>query len=132
MLVGDFNINPFEEGVIAAGGLHTVTTRQVASGRSRIVQQRRYPYFYNPMWSFFGDGSEGPPGTYYYRSGARVAYFWNMFDQVLVRPELMERFPNHELKILTADGEKSLLLPSGIPDRKGASDHLPVLFKLDL
>jgi hypothetical protein len=55
-----------------------------------------------------------------------------MFDQVLVRPELMDRFPNHELKILTAVGEKSLVSPSGVPDRKGASDHLPVLFKLDL
>ena len=61
VLVGDFNMNPFEAGVVAAGGLHAAMTRQIASESSRIVQQRRYPYFYNPMWSYFGDGSEGPP-----------------------------------------------------------------------
>ncbi len=55
-----------------------------------------------------------------------------MLLAVLLRPDLMDRFPSEELRILTEDGDSSLLSPSGLPDKAAGSDHLPVLFKLDL
>ena len=57
--------------------------------------------------------------------------FWNMFDQVLIRPELLDRFCNEDLEILETDGKKSLVNPSKTP-RKKISDHLPILFRLSL
>ena len=132
VLVGDFNMNPFENGVAGAAGLHAVMTKQIASKKRRTVLGEQYPFFYNPMWSCFADRTAGPPGTHYYERAEHVCCFWNVFDQVLLRPDLMDRFPSEELRILTEDGDSSLLSPSGLPDKAAGSDHLPVLFKLDL
>jgi hypothetical protein len=86
VIVGDLNMDPFEPGLVGAGGLHAMSTRHVAARGSRTVDGRDYPMFYNPMWSLLGDRADGPPGTYYYAAGGHVRYFWHMFDQVLVRP----------------------------------------------
>jgi hypothetical protein len=132
VLVGDLNMNPFEKGVIAAAGLHAVMTGAVASKGERTVQSRQYPFFYNPMWSHFGDARGTPPGTYYYESSEHDVYFWNMFDQVLLRPDLIPLFRNEDLEILVGDGTTSFLSERDIPNITVASDHLPILFKLNL
>ncbi|MEW5801928.1 MAG: hypothetical protein AB1847_07455 [bacterium] len=132
VLIGDFNMNPFESGVVSANGLHAVMSRYAAKKKTRVVNRREYPFFYNPMWSLFGDMSPGPPGTYYFSKSVQKVFFWNMFDQVLIRPDLLDLFSNEELKILDSDGNKSLLSSRGVPDAKVVSDHLPILFKLKL
>jgi len=132
VLVGDFNMNPFESGVVSANGLHAVMCRCIAEERARVVNETEYSFFYNPMWSFFGDASPCPPGTYYYRNSELKVFFWNIFDQVLIRPDLLGRFSNEDLKILNTDGDISLLSSRGMPNVKGGSDHLPILFKLTL
>lgn len=131
IIIGDFNMNPFEEGLTASHGFHAVMSKDVAQKNSRVVQGREHFFFYNPMWSFFGDIPKGPPGTYFYDNSDHVNYFWNMFDQVLVRPELMNLFPDDKLKIVTQADGQSLLNARGRPDGKLASDHLPVVFSLD-
>jgi len=130
VLVGDLNMNPFEPGVIGAGGLHAVMTRERANQMARVVQGERCPFFYNPGWGSFGDSSAGPPGTYHYSRGEHVTYFWNMFDQVLLRPELLRCFPMDGFQILTRTGDASLLSARGIPAQREFSDHLPILFRL--
>lgn len=131
VVTGDMNANPFDIGMVAANGLHgMMTQRQVARG-TRRVGGREYPYFYNPMWSFMGDLSEGSPGTYYYERGEHVNYGWNMFDQVLIRPSMIPLFDIGRLKILTSVGEELLVMKGGLPD-KSRSDHLPIVFGLKL
>ncbi|HGJ66428.1 TPA: hypothetical protein ENS27_13780, partial [bacterium] len=71
-------------------------------------------------------------GTYYYPNAEHESLFWYMFDQVLIRPELLGRFKNEDLSILTSDNEISFLNENGTPDKSIASDHLPLLLKLDL
>jgi hypothetical protein len=132
IVVGDLNMNPFEYGLVAAEGLHAVMSRGVAASGSRTVDGAERPYFYNPMWSLFGDATPGPPGTYYRRDGSQVCYFWNIFDQVLVRPEFLGRFRDEGVRVLTSAGGRSLLRKSGTPDAAGASDHLPLLFEVEL
>lgn len=132
ILVGDFNMSPFEDGVVNANGLHGVMSRRIATRRTRIVQDREYAFFYNPMWGLLGDASSDPPGTYYFSSAEHNSLFWHMFDQVLVRPDLMEKFNNASLRIVKSVGEIPFLLPSGMPDQRLASDHLPILFDLNL
>lgn len=132
VLVGDLNMNPFEIGIVSAEGLHAVMTRQVARKRKRRIQGRDYPYFYNPMWGFFGDLAETSPGTYYYEKSEDVCYFWNIFDQVMIRPDLLPVWKQENLQILTNDGAKSLLTVNGAPKKQSVSDHLPILFSLDI
>jgi len=129
VLVGDLNMNPFEAGVVGAAGFNATMARQVASRGSRSVQGERYPFFYNPMWGHFGDHRGNAGGSYYYDSGQHVNYYWNVFDQVLVRPELIPRFPVEELRIIASTPSRTLLSQQGRPDARVASDHLPLLSK---
>ena len=96
------------------------------------MQGRSYPFFYNPMWGHLGDWSDRPPGSYYYERAEHVSYFWNIFDQVLIRPKLLERFRSDELRIVDQAGDISLRTADGRPDHDTGSDHFPLLFRLDL
>lgn len=131
VVIGDMNTNPFDFGMVAAFGLHGMMSQGQAEKRTRTVGGREYPLFYNPMWSYMGDLSEGPPGTYHYERSEQVNYGWNMFDQVLVRPSMIPRFDFGCLEIVTSIGEESLLTERGIPD-KSRSDHLPIVFGIKL
>lgn len=123
-------MNPFEAGIVGAIGLHAVMSQSIARKGSRKIQGTDYPFFYNPMWGHFGDRNAGPDGTYYYQRAEQVNYFWNIFDQVLIRPELIDVFAKDELQILDHDGVESLVTPQNIPDSVNSSDHLPILFRL--
>lgn len=132
ILVGDFNMNPFEPGVVNANALHGVMSRHIAEKKGRVVQGKRYQFFYNPMWGLFGDATPGPPGTYYEARSEHMCLFWNMFDQVLIRPDLLHLFSKEDLEILTSDGETPFVSLHGFPNAEVASDHFPVFFRLQL
>lgn len=129
VIVGDLNMSPFEEGVMSSGGFHAVMTRSIAEQIKRTVNKEEHLFFYNPMWSLMGDASAGPPGTYYYRKSGPNSLFWYMFDQVLLRPQLLSVFRNEQLKVLEKSGQTDLLSRNGLPQ---PSDHLPLLFSLQI
>ncbi|MBL8795846.1 MAG: hypothetical protein JNM56_18220 [Planctomycetia bacterium] len=82
------------------------------------------------MWGLFGDRTPGPPGTYFYSGSGPGNPYWNIFDQVLLRPDIMDSLV--ELKIIDTDGQESLLTDRGRPRIATASDHLPILFRFNL
>jgi len=123
-------MNPFDVGVVGAHALNAVMTRELARKEKRTVASQPYRLFYNPMWGHFGDRTPGPPGTYFYAASTPGNYYWNVFDQVLLRPQLMDDLV--ELRILDTDGCTSLVTPKGYPRSAETSDHLPVLFRLNL
>ena len=81
------------------------------------------------MWGFFGDRTDGPPGTYYYRHGGHLSYDWNIFDQLLIRPDALPWF-HGDVEIVSRIGEVNLLGSDGRPDAEVGSDHLPIVFRL--
>ena len=129
ILCGDLNMNPFEDGVVQASGLHAMMTKTTVEAGTRTVQGREYPFFYNPMWGFFGDRTQGPPGTYYYRHSGHLSYEWNIFDQVLIRPEALPWFAD-DVEIVARIGDTELGRPDGRPNREIGSDHFPIVFRL--
>ena len=131
ILVGDFNMNPFEKGMISSHGLHAVVTRQIARVKSRRVAGSEYQFFYNPMWGLFGNHKPGPAGTHYFCRSTPDMYFWNMFDQVLIRSELLTSFQD-DLVIVDSVGTDSFLKQSGLPGASVGSDHLPLCFSVNL
>ena len=131
VVLGDLNVNPFEAGVVGAVGLHAVMSRDIAARMSRTVRGRQHRFFFNPMWGHIGERNDGPPGTYYYERAENVNYFWNVFDQILIRPELLGTFKNEDVRVLTRAGDVELVNAAGRPNRQAASDHLPVLLDLD-
>jgi endonuclease/exonuclease/phosphatase (EEP) superfamily protein YafD len=130
VVMGDFNSNPYEHGLVATDGLHAVMSKSTARRKMRRVSGKDFEFFYNPMWSCFGDTASRPSGTFYYEKAEHVNYFWHIFDQVLLRPTLLDGFAD-DVKILTMAGEMPLLDKNGRPDKERASDHLPILFSLD-
>ena len=77
-----------------------------------------------------GDAISDTAGSCYYDVGQHVNYFWNMFDQVLIRPELLEGYYPTQLSIVKSIGALSLVGREGRPDAS-FSDHLPIVFELE-
>ena len=57
---------------------------------------------------------------------------WNILDPVLIRPDLLQYWDDAELKVLTGTGNITFLDRDDKPDRKRFSDHLPILFALNI
>lgn len=131
VIIGDLNMNPFEVGVVGSEGLHGMMDRRIAAAVSRVVRGEPCGYFYNPMWGKFGNRGDSPPGTYFYNSATEVNYFWNMFDQILVRPALLDFLSEDGVSIVTEIEGETLLTNSGRPNVKAGSDHLPIMCRLD-
>jgi hypothetical protein len=136
VVVGDLNLNPFDEGLLNVRGLNALADRRTVERkdprRFGKVFVEEFRLFYNPMWSHFGDAVQ-PAGTYYYdKSNPEVDPLWNIYDQVLLRPALLGRFHSKNLKILTTDGAVSFVWEDGRPNGDVYSDHLPIWFRLDL
>ncbi len=131
IIVGDFNMNPFEKGMVKANGFNAVMSSQLSQNEKRTVQGREYKYFYNPMWSLYGDVKNNVAGSYYYNHSELVTFQWNIFDQVLIRPSLIPNFIKESIVFLDSDGEKSLLTKNGLPNKR-YSDHLPLFFTIKL
>ena len=60
--------------VFRAEVIHAVMTRTKAGERTRQFDSEEFPFFYNPMWSLFGDRTHGPAGTYYAGPDGAVSY----------------------------------------------------------
>lgn len=133
VLVGDFNLDPFDVALVAANGLHGVSDPHLAAKEHRTVHGERYPFLLNPTWRLVGGtGSGAPLGTYFYRAGGRHHQpYWHVFDQVLIRPALVPRFHDRSLRVLTRAGPQDLATPSGRPSSR-FSDHFPIVFGIDL
>jgi hypothetical protein len=129
IVIGDFNMNPFEKGIVSHDALHGVMTKRLAKQKSRIFNGVKSDFFYNPMWNFLGDETKGPPGTYFYNAGGSVNYYWNIFDQVLIRPELLDGHDSDSVQIISNIGGSSLVENDRI---SSSSDHLPIVYRLSL
>jgi hypothetical protein len=141
VLFGDFNMNPFEDGMVTHDCFNSVMAQDIAQKKKRKVggignpNARILEYFYNPMWSFFGDLSPFKPGTYYWHSNSVVNdYHWNMFDQILIKPALIPNFNGGFVHIFDSDKDKVSLINHATKTRskKQKYDHLPIAFKFNV
>lgn len=124
LMMGDFNMNPYDRGMNLAAGLNAMMTRSCVSAGFRRHLNKTYEFYYNPMWSLFGDNTIGPPGTVYDTSN-QGPYGWSMLDQVLINQSIVGFF--EEVRILTHAGSVPLMDANGRPDSRNTSDHFPIL-----
>lgn len=134
-ILGDFNMNPFEIGLVSANGLNNTNSKEIAYLGKRDVLGKPFKFFYNPMWNFFGEFSKGDVcGSHYFDTYKYINLHWNIYDQVLLRPELLDDFHEVHLEILSEINGRSLLKSVNSTTRinKKISDHLPIKFNLNL
>jgi hypothetical protein len=128
IVVGDFNMNPFSQGMISAAAFNAVAQKKIAQKGSRILHGKTRQYFYNPMWRFFSEKDGEPSGTYYYTPTGYDSLYWHLFDQVIIRPELISKFNTESVRIVSRCPGHNLMDCSF--DKPEISDHLPIIFSL--
>lgn len=128
IVVGDFNMNPFSRGMISAAAFNAVSLKRIAKQGERNFKGRTRKYFYNPMWAFFHEEEARSPGTYFHDAPSYESIHWNIFDQVILRPELIDYLEPGSLKIISKCKDKPLT--KGVNQRPSPSDHLPIVFSL--
>ena len=131
VIVGDFNVNPFESGLVSASAFNAVMDARQARKGSRTVQKRNYGYFYNPMWNLLGDATPGPPASFFYDQSTQDELQWHMLDQVILSPEMIDSLDIASVRILDKIGDVPLVTKTGRPRKARFSDHLPLYFELD-
>ncbi|TAY16709.1 hypothetical protein ELH91_07940 [Rhizobium leguminosarum] len=126
--IGDFNMPPYSPGMTDPTTLNAAACRTAARG-PRTVRAQKHDYFFNPMWEILGSRhADQQPGSFYKRY-ANSAIFWHLYDQVLVRPELVDRVFPGSARVITMAGAFSLLTSRGGIDAR-FSDHLPITISL--
>ncbi|MBI9041965.1 hypothetical protein [Lutibacter sp.] len=138
LLLGDFNMNPFEPGMIEPDAFNAVLSADEALNNQRTDWYKKYDYFYNPMWSFMGDrnyitGERKLPGSYYFRKTRDVTLtYWNVFDKVILRPSLINLLDYKSLRIIEKNNIETLINDDYSLKDEAYSDHLPITFKMNL
>jgi hypothetical protein len=128
IVVGDFNMNPFDEGMCVSNGFHAVMDRRRAAKIHRTVLKDKHRYFYNPMWQLMGKSASGALGTFHHSGSKSLEYFWHTLDQVILRPSLLRAFNDDSVDFVERAGSTRFSgVANGFPL---ASDHLPIKFSI--
>jgi len=129
LIIGDFNIDPYDRAFIAANTLHAIPYLEEAKREYRIVNNNEYRMFYNPTWKFFSKRNI-PYASYYYNNSDIVNYYWYMYDQIIIRPHLINAFIDESLSIVS-ETNNHRLIKNNTPDKIKYSDHLPLFCELE-
>ena len=127
LLVGDFNINLFDDKMFSILGLNARLFRYQMEKKVARVHEIERDLFYNPMLQIYKDSFDGslPNGTYYKDTDIE----WFCYDHVLMKYPLVKRFKNDSLQLVCMLEENYL-----VRDNKmvlGYSDHLPIRFEIE-
>lgn len=134
-IVGDFNMNPFDLGMISPYAFFSHNNQELLENDKRYVDKKLRPIYYNPCWALLGDfitrssyaDSKRTGGSYYFESGLSRDYRWSILDQVIMRKSLLEEFECKDLEIIeNEDLVKNHI--KRIDIKEGRIDHLPLKF----
>jgi hypothetical protein len=128
ILAGDFNLPCFHNVFFDFYHLNSTDYWRTDEKECKTYQNEKRIKFYNPMGSFSGDLSNGPPGTYYYPKPSQ-SQAWHIFDNILISYPLVPYVDRQNSAILTELNGARLISPNGRPDTK-LSDHLPIMILL--
>lgn len=129
-VIGDFNLQPFSAGIIGSMSFNaTFSMYKAKEDGVRIVDHEKRRFYFNPMWRLMGKNEEAL-GTYYSSSDeGDNSFYWYTWDQVLIRPALIDQFNFDEFSIIDSVGSEHLVTQNQVISR-AYSDHLPIKFEI--
>ncbi|GAB3307855.1 hypothetical protein [Hymenobacter tenuis] len=136
IVVGDFNMNPFDAGMIEPLGFHALGNRDQAN----LTTLRHYdatPIFYNPCWALLGDHhpthtDRRTGGSFYYGSSSSRRLFWHLFDQVIVSQKMVDLFKPSSLSLIEIPTLLKEMTSNITREKALYADHFPLTFTLKL
>lgn len=128
IIIGDFNEMPYDKGCLNANGFHGLPSLRLEDKSTRIVRNKEYRKFYNPMWNLMGDFHH-PPGTYFLNKAQLYSPMWYMLDQVIISKDIVPLFKKDSLEIITRCSYSELMDSQGRPDKR-ISDHFPIICEI--
>ncbi|SFT15812.1 Exonuclease III [Sphingobacterium wenxiniae] len=126
IVIGDFNVNPFEKPMIDFDGFAASNSVNL---RKKITHlQNTKELYYNPTWKLYRENSF--PGTKYFRRPSASAYDvleHHFLDQVVVSYSLSQKIIEEKIKVLEETTTKVFFdkMTSSILE----SDHLPLIYE---
>ncbi len=146
IIVGDFNMNPFDLGMTEPRGFYAqnnISTTKINAHFAHGISEFMY---YNPCWTLLGDfylGHENKAlkrqgGSHYFNKQLARNIKWHILDQIIFRKSLFDEFIKEELKIIETDEWVDQLTASFEKKKKKKEngevvlDHLPLQFAFDV
>lgn len=130
VIAGDFNLHPFSAGIIGMHGFNAIMDSNKALKNHRVLNGENVNFYFNPMWNLMGKRNQAL-GTYYFETDQDDnSFFWYTFDQIFIRPELIEDFIWEDFQIIDQIGNDFLIRNNKIYSKK-YSDHLPIKFTIE-
>lgn len=126
IVIGDFNMNPFDKGMVSAAAFNSLPIARIAQREYREIDGIKHHFFYNPSWNLLGDRNASP-GTFFHGKPSSLSHYWNTLDQVIMRPGMASSLDKQSLRVISATGTLSLVNDDGRPT---SSDHLPIALSL--
>ncbi len=116
LIIGDFNMNPFERGMISHRGFNSTFFKNIAEENVKMLNELSRKYFYNPSLQLYNDNVPYK-GTYFKKLGKTVEYYWYMLDQVLIRPDMIQYLNIKNMEVLHKTKTVSLIDENGKPKK---------------
>lgn len=127
MIIGDFNISFCDKTMLEIFHFNSTYYFNNDDSAEKTFEGKTRIKFYNPIASFNGDISKGPPGTYYYNLQYQ-SQSWHLYDIALVSYKLAQYLDKDNCEIITKLNGETLMKPNGHPNEK-ISDHFPIRIK---
>lgn len=129
IVIGDFNLQPFSFGVSDALAFNATMSKEKAKKINRKMDGIDCYYYYNPTRKLYAGKNEAQ-GSYYCDNDQQgKSMFWYMFDEVLIRPALINAFNDDYFSIVTTQNGEKMANSNGIYGNI-FSDHLPIKFEI--
>ena len=135
IIVGDFNMNPFDAGMIEPHGFYALNHQDLI--RDNVTfQHSPETMLYNPCWWLMGDyhpknSSIKVSGSHYFKSAPSKKLYWHLFDQVLISKNMIDHFNYDDLEVLEIEEILQELKSKKTREQAIYADHLPIMYSLN-
>ena len=121
IVIGDFNINPYEEKFMYDEN-YFLSYRDIEAVKE---QKSNTTIYYNPCWKYMSE-QPFPKGTYYYDS---CTIQWSMLDQVLITKTFVDSFKEFEIPRRLGN---NFFSQKNCRNEDKYSDHLPIKLTMEV
>ena len=129
IVVGDFNLQPYSDGIINVFSFNATMSASKARKIYREADDEKRLFYYNPVWKLMGDNALVQGSYYNSGDGQDKSLYWYAYDAVLLRPFFIDRFNWDNFRYVFKTETHSLMNVEAI-NKNDYSDHLPILFEI--